>query len=181
MEDSKRTDWIPLACLALALLTVGIVYFNVGGGPLERLKVIVGYVILILLFFMGLMVIIGMARGTIDLSLLLAEAGGGASMSRFQLLIFTIVVAFSLFLMTVSTLKFPEIPNQVLTLLGISATTYAVSKGIQASSPDLSKGKKPDEDGAAKPPDGKPGGGGQGPGGNQGPGGGQGTGDAPQE
>ncbi len=37
--------------------------------------------------------------------------------------------------------KFPEIPTNVLTLLGISASTYGVSKGIQAGS----------KNGAAKP------------------------------
>jgi hypothetical protein len=57
-------------------------------------------------------------------------------MSRFQLLVFTFVIALSLFLMVVAQngTKFPEIPANVLTLLGISASTYAVSKGIQAGS-----------------------------------------------
>ena len=58
----------------------------------------------------------------------------GASMSRFQLLIFTLVIALSLFLVVVSNMKFPDtIPPEILTLLGISASTYAVSKGIQSS------------------------------------------------
>jgi len=41
--------------------------------------------------------------------------------------------------------KFPEIPANVLTLLGISASTYAVSKGIQA-------GSKPDPNAPPPPP-----------------------------
>jgi hypothetical protein len=58
----------------------------------------------------------------------------GASMSRFQLLIFTLVIALSLFLVVVSKMEFPDrIPPEILTLLGISASTYAVSKGIQLS------------------------------------------------
>jgi hypothetical protein len=55
-------------------------------------------------------------------------------MSRFQLLIFTLVIALSLFLVVVSKMQFPDtIPPEILTLLGISASTYAVSKGIQVS------------------------------------------------
>ena len=56
-------------------------------------------------------------------------------MSRFQLLIFTLVIALSLFLVVVSNMKFPDsIPPEILTLLGISSTTFAVSKGIQSGS-----------------------------------------------
>ena len=73
--------------------------------------------------------------GKIDLSQLLSEANGSASMSRFQLLIFTFVVAVSLFYLVEKNneARFPEIPAGVLTLLGISASTYAVGKGISYS------------------------------------------------
>jgi len=73
--------------------------------------------------------------GKIDLSHLLSEANGSASMSRFQLLIFTFVVAVSLFYLVEKNkdAKFPDIPSGVLTLLGISASTYAVGKGISFS------------------------------------------------
>jgi len=71
----------------------------------------------------------------IDLSSLLSEANGDASMSRLQLLIFTFVVAVSLFYLVEkrSDSTFPEITQGVLTLLGISASTYAVGKGISYS------------------------------------------------
>src|SRR4029077_18320672 len=100
---------------------VAVVYFTVAGTPLYRLTVAIGYGVLILLFFLGLIVLFAMASGRIDLSLLLSESGGGASMSRFQLLIFTFLIAFSLFLMIVSSgspMKFPAIPSEILTLLG---------------------------------------------------------------
>lgn len=73
--------------------------------------------------------------GKIDLSDLISEANGSASMSRFQLLIFTFVVAVSLFYLVEKNkdAKFPDIPSGVLTLLGISASTYAVGKGISYS------------------------------------------------
>ncbi|HEV7508364.1 MAG TPA: hypothetical protein VGS07_26010 [Thermoanaerobaculia bacterium] len=143
MSDPKRQswlDWVPLACFFLALAAVVIVLVrDASSSPLDRLTIVVGYVILILLFFFGFMVLFAIARGNIDLSMLLSEAGGGASMSRFQLLLFTIVIAFSLFLIILTSKKLPDIPAGILTLLGISASTYAVSKGIQASNPDMSK------------------------------------------
>jgi hypothetical protein len=74
-------------------------------------------------------------RNEINLCALLSEANGDASMSRFQLLIFTFVIAASLFELVERSNPgaFPLIPNGILTLLGISASTYAVSKGISYS------------------------------------------------
>ncbi len=69
----------------------------------------------------------------IDLSKVLSEANGSASISRLQLLIFTLVVAISLFIMVETNHTFPAIPDGILTLLGISASTYAVGKGISYS------------------------------------------------
>ena len=106
-----------------------------GGASSNTLQTIVGYAVVVLIFGFGLIILIKMATGAIDLSKLLDEVGGGASMSRFQLLVFTFVIALSLFLMVSSNTKgFPDIPSGVLTLLGISATTYGVSKGIQLGS-----------------------------------------------
>jgi hypothetical protein len=142
-------DWIPVVCFLLALAAVAIVYFTLPGNTtaaaFERLTVVVGYVTLMLLFFFALMVLFALARGRIDLSQLISEPNsGGASISRFQLLLFTFVIAFSLFLMVVSSyskppMRFPAVPPEILTLLGISASTYAVSKGIQASNPGMTK------------------------------------------
>lgn len=101
----------------------------------STLQAIVGYAVVVLIFGYGLIILVKMAIGTIDISKLLEEIGGGASMSRFQLLVFTFVIALSLFLIVVEKGQgFPQIPPGVLTLLGISATTYGVSKGIQLSS-----------------------------------------------
>ena len=46
--------------------------------------------------------------------------------------------------------KFPDIPSGVLTLLGISASTYAVGKGISYSQPDLLKAPALDTEAAKK-------------------------------
>jgi len=151
-EEKSPRDWrrglsiaCLIACLALAVVAVILVYNCDKCSPADRLMLLVGYGTLILVFFYGFMILLDIAVGRIDLSRLLSEVGPDgktchASMSRFQLLIFTFVIGMSLFLITVSAKKFPAVPAEILTLLGISASTYAVSKGIQASRPDLSKG-----------------------------------------
>lgn len=102
---------------------------------------------------LGFLGLIGVAilyyvfTGRIDLSGLISEPSGDASMSRFQLLVFTFVIASSLFLIIASATpspKFPDvIPNGILVLLGISASSYLVSKGIQQSSPEGLSGRGP--------------------------------------
>jgi hypothetical protein len=81
-------------------------------------------------------------------------------MSRFQLLIFTFVIALSFFLVVIghgsadakdpnchSCPAFPtQVPGSVLALLGISASSYLVSKGIQFSSPQGVEDRPPDVD-----------------------------------
>lgn len=133
----KSFDWIPAGSLGLALVAALIVILK-GGDPMDHLKIIAGYTILILVFFYGLLVLIAMARGKIDLKFLVSESDTGhASMARFQLLIFTFVIALSFFLILVGNknkLEFPAVPKEVLMLLGISATTYAAGKAIQLSS-----------------------------------------------
>jgi hypothetical protein len=89
---------------------------------------------------LGATIIVWVWKGKIDLSQLVSEPSGDASLSRFQLLIFTFVIAISLFSLVergVNPNGFPEIPSGVLTLLGISASTYAISKGISYSQPQL--------------------------------------------
>jgi hypothetical protein len=104
----------------------------------QRLQLAVGYGLAILLFLFGFVILLGIASGEINIDAILSESGGGASMSRFQLLIFTFVIALSLFFIVANNPKqFPSVPTDILTLLGISATTYGVSKGIQAANPDM--------------------------------------------
>jgi len=120
----------------------------------------VGIALVVLLFtaFRAWRIILLISQGKIDLSQLLSEPSGDASMSRFQLLIFTFVIALSFFLVVVGNgtassadpschtcPAFPaQIPGSVLALLGISATSYLVSKGIQFSTPQGATGRPPD-------------------------------------
>ena len=101
---------------------------------------------------LGFLGLIGVAilyyvfTGRIDLSGLISEPSGDASMSRFQLLVFTFVIAASLFLIIASATPpaFPgTIPNGILVLLGISSSSYLVSKAIQQTSPEGLSGRGP--------------------------------------
>ncbi len=141
-----------VALLALIALTIGIAYLP-GSAGFEKLTLVAGYALLIIMFVAGMAVLFHLITGKIDLSSLLEEVDGGASMSRFQLLIFTFVIAFSLFMIVASKppSALPEIPNSVILLLGISGSTYAVSKGIHMGNKDGSgsdDGKKRDDGGA---------------------------------
>ena len=107
-----------------------------------------GFVLCAFVGLLGATIIVWIWQGKIDLSALISEANGDASMSRFQLLIFTFVIAISLFMLVEKgSGALPDIPNGVLTLLGISASTYAVGKGISYSQPDVMLGTTPTGDG----------------------------------
>jgi hypothetical protein len=107
-----------------------------------------GFVLCTFLGLLAATIIIWIWQGKIDLSALISEANGQASMSRFQLLIFTFVIAISLFILVEKRNDaLPDVPPGVLTLLGISASTYAVGKGISYSQPDIMMATPPPADG----------------------------------
>ena len=85
-----------------------------------------------------------MLTNEIDLRLLISEENGSASLSRFQFLLFTFVIASSYFLIVIwglgagkafvdGKLVLPDIPTGVLGLIGISGGSYVIAKGIQKS------------------------------------------------
>ncbi len=92
-----------------------------------------GYVVGVFMAVLAALILWFIFTNKIDLSALVSETNGDASMSRFQLLIFTFVIGIGLFMLIERGSVFPEIPQGVLTLLGISASTYAVGKGIAYS------------------------------------------------
>ena len=139
-RERKIADWlVPSVALVLAIVVALILYLE-GGNPMDHLKVVTGYLMLILVFFYGLMVLVAIITGQIKLGTLLSEVDGTASMSRFQLLIFTFVIALSLFLIICANpSKLPDVPVTILTLLGISATTYAAGKALHPTPTDDTK------------------------------------------
>lgn len=158
-----------VASVVLAIGTAFVIAVFVHGDGMTKVKLAIAYAGLIMLFLFGFMILAAIASGKIDISQLLEEKGadgtnGGASMGRFQLLIFTFVIGLSFFLVVLCKCDIPQLPTNVLALLGVSATTYGVGKGIQATTQDSQDNKD----------DGK--GGGGGPGGDPGTGRGAGTG-----
>ena len=125
---------------------------------MEIVRLGAGWVLLAFIAVLCGEVIYLVARGTkgIDLSHLVSEPTGEASMSRFQLLVFTIVIALSVFYVTVSpdSTGLPEIPTGVLTLLGISASSYAVGKGLQTQRDTTLKQIEKQQTAGVMPPDG---------------------------
>jgi len=103
------------------------------GFPL--LALMVGWGVAIALGALWLVLLYLIIIGRIDLRRLISESNGDASMSRFQFLIFSFVIALSLFLVTISSnpLALPTVPPEILGLLGISGGSYVLAKGIQTS------------------------------------------------
>ena len=90
-----------------------------------------GLVVILFMAALASAVLVLIAVGKIDLSRLLSEKDGDASMSRFQLLVFTFVIAMGLLVGVLETGKFPELSGEVLGLLGISAGSYVGAKITQ--------------------------------------------------
>jgi len=138
-----------------ALLVLGaLIYFTRGSANTAYLylSIAAGYTALLLVFLYGVIVLYEMINGSVDVAELIGESGGGASMSRFQLLIFTFVIALGIIFLLGKDGKFPDLNANILALVGISASTYAVSKGIQASSPNMPAKGQDTAGGGANPP-----------------------------
>jgi uncharacterized BrkB/YihY/UPF0761 family membrane protein len=100
------------------------------------LALVMGWIITVLIGAFAIVIIFKMIKGDINLQYLISGADGDASLSRFQFLIFTFVIAMGLFLIIVSANPpaFPkEISGTVLALLGISGGSYVTSKAVDAS------------------------------------------------
>lgn len=110
-------------------------------GAWAPLAQFIGYAITGVLVLIAGVVTWKIFTNRINLDRLIAEADGKASLSRFQFLIFTFVVAGVFLLLSIESGTFVDIPNNVLWLLGISGGSYVVSKGIVAnakkSDPDM--------------------------------------------
>lgn len=94
--------------------------------------------IIILLY--ALVILVKIYRDKIDIQGLLSEpqpdGSGKASLSRFQFLIFTFVIAGLYLLMSIKKGEFVPMPYEVLGLLGISGTSYLASKAIETTKKD---------------------------------------------
>jgi hypothetical protein len=100
----------------------------------SELSFITAILLMVLVMGTALLILWLILVGKIDLSLILSESDAKkASLSRFQFLLFTFVIAGLFLLLSIESGAFVNIPDSVLGLLGISAGSYAVSKGINSS------------------------------------------------
>ena len=101
---------------------------------METLQLVAGWVIVgfmaILASVISYKMIVGGPNG-IDLQYLISEENGQASLSRFQFLVFTFVIAMGLLVLTLKGTAIPQIDSSVLALLGISGGSYVASKITQ--------------------------------------------------
>jgi hypothetical protein len=128
------------ACVPIILVTA-IIVLTVHYG-VDLLTLVEALITVILALLAGV-VLAAIINGKINLALLISEDNGVASLSRFQFLVFTFVIAGSYFVLLVTfiqhlgtdltTYKLPEIPPGVLGLIGLSGGSYVISKGIQKS------------------------------------------------
>lgn len=84
-----------------------------------------------------LVVLVKIWQNRIDLASLLQDTDSTkTSLARFQLLLFTFVVAGLFMILSLEAGEFVEVPNGVLGLLGISGGSFLISKAIPKKKPD---------------------------------------------
>ena len=112
----------------------------------SELSFIAAILLMVLVMGTALLILWLIFRGKIDLSQILNESDAKkASLSRFQFLLFTFVIAGLFLLLSIESGAFVNIPDSVLGLLGISAGSYAVSKGITSSAAAKERAKTKDK------------------------------------
>jgi len=99
----------------------------------ELLGLAIGWILTIVIGLLLFKIVWKIWRDEIDLTYLISDELGYASLSRFQMLLFSFVIAMSLFYLIVLKSDYPVLPKEILALLGISGGSYVLSKGIQSS------------------------------------------------
>jgi hypothetical protein len=110
---------------------------------MEMLRLVLGWFALAFVVLLGSAVIWLVYTGKIDLRWMISDKDYDASMGRFQILIFTFVVALAfLYVLTArgTAADLPDVPTSVLLMLGISGSAYLGSKGIDGAAPSDGKG-----------------------------------------
>lgn len=147
---SKWPNWVWALIITVVIIIAPMIWVTAYSQDRSFPFVFSALIIVILAGFAG--AVLGkIITNEIDLKYLISEDNGNASMSRFQFLLFTFVIAASYFLYVtgmVTKVNFdalatagkpillPNIPSGVLGLIGISGASYVVAKGIQKSAGD---------------------------------------------
>jgi uncharacterized membrane protein len=114
----------------------------------QVISLLVACILCVIILAIAMTVVWAMLRGRIDLSHLLSESASAealpdsppagppkASLSRFQFLVFTFVIAGLYLVLSLETGTLIDVPNGVLILLGISGATYAAGKAMGDKKP----------------------------------------------
>lgn len=89
------------------------------------------FILSAILLLFGLLVLGMMWKGSIKLEGLLTDPDTDkASLSRFQFLVFTFVIAGLYLLLSIEAGTFVDVPTNALALLGISGGSYILSKSV---------------------------------------------------
>ena len=90
------------------------------------------YVLAVSFLGMFAVVIVKIAMDKIDLSTIIMEKDGSekSSISRFQLLVFTLTIAGLYVILSIENGQLIDVPNGALSLLGISGGSFLLSKAI---------------------------------------------------
>ncbi len=105
----------------------------------DNIAIVCFAIISVIILLFAVLVLWKIYKGDISLDGLLTEVPANgkavdntkASLSRFQFLIFTFVIAGLYLLLSIEAGTFVDIPSNVLYLLGISGGTYVVSKAVK--------------------------------------------------
>ncbi len=152
MNQQKKNDYGPMF---LVLIIVAVFFVAVSwvvhAGVLQAHDIaIVGFVAfgaVIILFAAAVLYQIG--TGSIPLAGIIAEPQDGpqhedkpkASLSRFQFLIFTFVVAGLFLMLSIEAGRMVDIPTNVLVLIGLSGTGFLAGKSISNADTAAKNGK----------------------------------------
>jgi hypothetical protein len=143
---SKWPNWVIAAIISLVIVLLPLIWANAIYSGNNKFEFIFSVLIVVILAAFASVVLGKIITNDIDIKYLISEDNGNASLSRFQFLLFTFVIAASYFLFVAAIVTkdvgtfikdgkilLPDIPGNVLGLIGISGGSYVVAKAIQKS------------------------------------------------
>lgn len=139
MQNQKNDFQSIVAVILMLAVIVGLSALALGNDVVAADIALIGFIaIATILVAFATVVLWQVITGELSLNSLIAEPedvaksgdAGKASLSRFQLLIFTFVIAGLFLMLSIENGGFVDIPTNVLGLLGISGGSFVVSKAV---------------------------------------------------
>ena len=114
----------------------------------DSISTAIAIAVVVILLGLAFVIFFKIWTDRINITMIVSEPDGKASLSRFQFLLFTFVIAGLYLLLCIESGTFVDIPESVLGLLGISGGSYVLSKSIGASgasSASRTSARKPED------------------------------------